>query len=98
MINIIEKQLVLNIGKFTVCNDMVIQSDVWKSFINDYHLNRNYVHVHLGNNNEIRKAYDAYSNPIFYLIDNDGRLIGKKISVNTLRKILVSNIQSGKKA
>ncbi len=98
MINIIEKQLVINIGKFTVCNDMVIQSDVWKSFINDYHLNRNYVHVHLGNNNEIRKAYDAYSNPIFYLIDNDGRLIGKKISVNTLRKILVSNIQSGKKA
>jgi hypothetical protein len=96
IINVIEKQLVLNIGKYTICNDMGNQPEIWKSFITEYHLDRNYVHVNLGNNNEIRKAYDAYSNPIFYLIDNEGRLIGKKISVNTLRKILVSHIQSGK--
>lgn len=96
IINLIEKQLVLNIGKYTVCNDMGTQPEVWKAFINEYHLIRNYVHVSLGSNNDIRKTYDAYTNPIFYLIDKDGSFIGKKISVNTLRKILVTNIQGGK--
>jgi hypothetical protein len=95
-INLIEKQLVLNIGKYTVCNDMGTQPEVWQAFINEHHLTINYVHVSLGSNNDTRKAYDAYTNPIFYLIDKDGSFIGKKISVNTLRKILVSNIQGVK--
>jgi hypothetical protein len=96
IVSVLEKQLVLNIGKFTICNDMGNQPDVWKAFINEHHLNKNYVHVSLGNNNEIRKAYDAYSNPLFYLIDKDGKFIGKKISSNTLRKILINYIQSPK--
>jgi hypothetical protein len=96
IVSVLEKQLVLNIGKFTICNDMGNLPDVWKAFINEHHLNKNYVHVSLGNNNEIRKAYDAYSNPLFYLIDKDGKFIGKKISINTLRKILINYIQSPK--
>jgi hypothetical protein len=96
IVSVLEKQLVLNIGKFTVCNDMGNQPEVWKAFIKEHQLNKNYVHVSLGNNNEIRKAYDAYSNPLFYLIDKDGKFIGKKISINTLRKILINYIQSPK--
>jgi hypothetical protein len=95
-INLIEKQLVLNIGKYTVCNNMELQLEVWKKFIYEFQLTRNYTHVHLGNNNEIRKAYDAFTNPIFYLINKEGKLIGKKISPNTLRKTLIGYIQSGK--
>jgi hypothetical protein len=70
--------------------------EVWKKFVLDLQLTKNYTHVHLGNNNEIRKAYDAFTNPIFYLIDKEGKLIGKKISTNTLRKILIGHIQTGK--
>jgi hypothetical protein len=92
-LNLIETQLVLDIGKFTICNDMGNQPEVWKSFILEHKLSRNYLHTSLGNNNEIRKAYDAYTNPLFYLIDKEGRFIGKKISVNTIRKILISYLQ-----
>ncbi len=96
VVNLVEKQLVLNIGKFNVCNDVQLQMETWKKFIQDYQLTRNYTHVHLGNNNEIRRAYDAFTNPLFYLIDKEGKLIGRKISPNTLRKILISHIQTGK--
>jgi hypothetical protein len=96
VVNLVEKQLVLNIGKFNVCNDVQLQMETWKKFIQDYQLTRNYTHVHLGNNNEIRRAYDAFTNPLFYLIDKEGKFIGRKISTNTLRKILISHIQTGK--
>jgi len=92
----IEKDLALNIGKYVVCNDMVTETEIWKSFINDHHLYHNYVHVTLEGNNEIRKAYDAFSNPLFYLINSDGKFVGKKISANTLKKILIADIQSVK--
>jgi hypothetical protein len=95
-IKLLEKQLVLTIGKFTICNDMGTQPAFWKSFINEYHLDYNYLHVSLGTNNEIRKAYDAYSNPLFYLIDKNGKFISKKLSVNTLKKTLINYIQSPK--
>lgn len=95
-IKVLENQFVKNIGKFTICNDMGTQPEIWKTFIKDNHLDNNYIHVSLGNNNEIRKAYDAYTNPLFYLIDSNGRLIGKKISINTLKKILITYIQTGK--
>jgi hypothetical protein len=92
----IEKDLALNIGKYVVCNDMVTETEIWKSFINDHHLYHNYMHVTLEGNNEIRKAYDAFSNPLFYLINSDGKFVGKKISANTLKKILIADIQSVK--
>ncbi len=95
-LKVLERQYVQNIGKFTICNDMGTQPEVWKAFIKEYKLDNNYVHVSLGTNNEIRKAYDAYSNPLFYLINRDGKFVSKKLSVNTLRKILVSYIQTGK--
>lgn len=93
MLNLLEQQLVLHIGKFTICNDMGNQPEVWKSFILEHKLSHNYLHVSLGNNYEIRKAYDAFTNPLFYLIDKEGRFIGKKISVNTIRKILINYLQ-----
>jgi hypothetical protein len=93
-IQLLEQQLVLKIGKFTVCNDMGTQPDIWKAFINDFNLSNNYMHVSLGANNEIRNAYDAYTNPLFYLIDKQGKFLSKKLSTNTLRKILSNYLQN----
>jgi hypothetical protein len=72
------------------------QQAIWKSFIKDNELANNYIHVSLGSNNEIRKLYDAYNNPLFYLINKQGKFVGKKISVNTLKRFIVNYIQSGK--
>jgi hypothetical protein len=96
VIKLLEQQFVIKIGKFTVCNDMGTQPEVWKAFIREKGLIYDYMHVSLGNNNDIRKAYDAYTNPLFYLINKQGRFVGKKISVNTLRKVLLTYIQTGK--
>ncbi len=93
---LLEQQFVRKIGKFTVCNDMGTQPEVWKAFIKENRLFNDYIHVSLGANNEIRKAYDAYTNPLFYLINKQGRFVGKKISVNTLRKVILNYVQSGK--
>ena len=96
VVNLLEQQFVRKIGKFTICNDMGTQPDVWKAFIRENKLFNDYIHVSLGSNNDIRKAYDAYTNPLFYLINKEGRFVGKKISVNTLRKVILNYVQSGK--
>jgi hypothetical protein len=96
IIHILENQLVLKIGKYSVCNELILQSEVWKSFINTHHLSKNYAHVHLGQNNDLRKSYDAFTNPLFYLINKEGKFVGKKISVNTLKNIIVNHLQSNK--
>jgi hypothetical protein len=64
---------------------------VWKDFINIYSLTNNYVHVNLGANLPLRKSYDAFTNPIFYLIDKNGILIGKKLSPQTVRNMILAN-------
>ena len=93
VINLLEQQLLVKIGKYAVCNESNISKNDWSNFINTYHLNKDYTHVKLGNDLNIRKAYDAFTNPLFYLIDRDGILLAKKISTNTLRKELVQAFQ-----
>jgi hypothetical protein len=93
---LLEKQLLVKIGKYAVCNAPASSKNDWIDFINKYQLANNYCHVLLGNDLPIRKAYDAFSNPLFYLIDRDGILLAKKISPNNLRKELVQAFQNFK--
>lgn len=95
----LEKELLITIGKFTVCNEPNIEKNAWKSFLQEHNLNDRYEHVMISSNNDnlsIRKAYDAFTNPLFYLIDKDGILIGKKISANSLKRILLKNFSNFK--
>jgi thiol-disulfide isomerase/thioredoxin len=94
VVKLFEYQFVKKIGKYAICNEQITQPEIWKNFINNYHLINNYIHVTIGENNDVRKAYDAYSNPIFYLIDKDGRFISKKLGINSFRSILLDYIQS----
>jgi thiol-disulfide isomerase/thioredoxin len=91
VLNILNTKYNIKIGRFAVCNEPSLPSTVWKDFINAHKLNNNYLHVNIGSNNEIRKIYDAYTNPIFYLIDNKGILMGKKVSPQTVRNMILSN-------
>jgi hypothetical protein len=37
---------------------------------------------------DLRKKYDAFTNPLFYLISKNASLLGKKISPNTLQRFI----------
>jgi hypothetical protein len=98
-IKVLEKELLIKIGKYAVCNEHNIDKTVWKEFILNNQLDYQYTHVIMSGNNEnleLRKAYDAFTNPLFYLLDKDGILIAKKLSTNTLRKILIQSFRNFK--
>jgi hypothetical protein len=98
-IKVLEKELLIKIGKYAVCNEPNIGKAVWKEFILSNKLDYQYTHVIMSGNNEnleLRKAYDAFTNPLFYLLDKDGILIAKKLSTNTLRKILIQSFRNFK--
>lgn len=93
----LENELMVRIGKFAVCNEPNMPFKSWKEFIEFYHLNINYEHVMMNNDIEIRKAFDAFSNPLFFLIDKEGILLAKKISPNTLKRELVQSFKNFKR-
>jgi hypothetical protein len=93
IIQVLEQQLLVKIGKYAICNEPKIAKADWGNFIKTNHLTNNYVHVNLGLNMDIRKSYDAFSNPLFFLIDRDAILLAKKLGVNTLRKELIKAFQ-----
>ena len=90
-LNLLYAKYNIKIGRYAVCNEPNLPASIWKEFINTYKLSNNYMHVNLGANVEIRKSYDAFTNPIFYLIDNKGILMGKKLSPLTLRNMVLAN-------
>ena len=90
-LNLLNAKYNIKIGRYAVCNEPNMPLPVWNDFINKYSLTNNYVHVSLGANVEIRKSYDAFTNPIFYLIDRNGILIGKKLSPQTVRNMILAN-------
>ena len=70
-----------NIYKNIHCSDKA-----QKYFINKYHLDKNYANVKLSFDSNLRSDYDAYSNPVFHLINKDGIFLSKKTSAITLKK------------
>ncbi len=90
-IEVLENKYKIHIGKFAVCNEPGVPKQVWTDFIYKYHLLNNYKHVTLPQeNNEIRQSFDAYSNPTFHLINNEAKLVSKKISPITLKRFFAT--------
>ena len=96
-IQVLEKELMVTIGKFAVCNEPNMPLNGWKAFIQTHQLNLNYEHVIINNDIELRKAFDAFSNPLFFLIDKEGILLAKKISPNTLKRELLQSFKNFKR-
>ncbi len=90
-INLLENTYNIKVGRYAVCNEPSLPASIWKDFIVKYNLNKNYINVNLGNNMDLRKSYDAFTNPIFYLVNNKGILLGKKLSPQTVRNLILSN-------
>jgi len=93
VINLLEKQFKLKLGRFAICNAPSTLNSDWKIFIADHQLNKGYTHVKMGSDFSIRTSYDAWTNPIFFLIDKESKMLAKKISAATLRKIMLTQLQ-----
>jgi len=90
-INLLENTYNIKVGRYAVCNEPSLPLSIWKDFIVKYNLSKNYINVNLGNNMDLRKSYDAFTNPIFYLVNNKGILLGKKLSPQTVRNLILAN-------
>jgi thiol-disulfide isomerase/thioredoxin len=90
-INLLENTYNIKVGRYAVCNEPSLPASIWKDFIVKYNLSKNYINVNLGNNMDLRKSYDAFTNPIFYLVNNKGILLGKKLSPQTVRNLILAN-------
>ena len=96
-IQVLEKELMVTIGKFAVCNALNIPKSEWKGFIDKYNLHTQYEHVLINEDMELRKAFDAFSNPLFFLVDKEATLLAKKISPNTLKRELLQSFKNFKR-
>lgn len=78
----------LKVLNFAICNTSMALESEWKKFINEKKLEDQYIHVILGDKDNIRETYAAYANPMFYLIDNRGRILLKKANISAIKKLI----------
>lgn len=83
---IIESRLGLTLGRFYICNEPGVPKATWQKFISDYKITTNAKHVELPSISDIRTQYDAFSNPVFFLLNRAGEIVARRISPTTLRK------------
>ncbi len=61
--------------------------DLWKNYIKDHNLK--WINVSdLYNNTHFRNYYDIYSTPVIYLLDNQKRIIAKRLDTEKLRDFI----------
>ncbi len=77
------------VGIFAICNTDESKRSDWLKFITHHGLSDNYMHVILGNEKKVRESYLAYSNPMFYLIDQQGQFIMKKTNIGAINRFLL---------
>lgn len=74
-----------NVAAYSVC----IESDpaLWKQFIRDHKLSWINVHDPYEQSN-FRKYYDIYSTPVIYLLDENKKIVAKRLNAETLSDLL----------
>ncbi len=61
--------------------------DEWKKYVEEKELT--WINVHdIGGRNRIHDVYDIYSTPVMYLLDEDKKIIAKRLDIENLEKIL----------
>jgi len=88
VLNQLEKQFKITIGRYAICNEPGVQDSIWKGFIMKHQLLSNYAHIQMPANHEARGKYDAYSNPTFYMIDNTQKILARKTGPAAIKSFL----------
>ncbi len=61
--------------------------DEWKKYVEDKELT--WINVHdIGGRNRIHDVYDIFSTPVIYLLDEEKKIIAKRLDLESLKKIL----------
>lgn len=89
-IKVIIRNTGLKILQFAICNTDLSYENEWKKFIILHKLEQHYVHLILGDSLSARVAYGAYSNPIFFLLDRNKKIIIGKGDVVSIKRYLLS--------
>ncbi len=85
-LKMIEKRYDLKIGRYYIMNVPGIPSFKWKQFIAKYKLNYHNMHVSIPEEGNIRTLFDAYTNPVFHLINQKAELKAKNVSPVSIRR------------
>jgi thioredoxin-related protein len=65
------------------------EDEKWVKIIKDSNLTKNWVHVHdPQRTSNFRATYDVYSTPVMYLIDNTGKIVGKKLDHSNIAGLI----------
>jgi thiol-disulfide isomerase/thioredoxin len=86
----LEKQFNKRIGRFAICNDLDSNDEDWSKFIRTHKLNTNYAHVNLPKESKLRELYDAFSTPIYFLIDSDSDFLARRISPVSIKRYFLT--------
>ena len=89
IMNLLENRYNIRIGRYAICNETGIPASTWKKFIIDNKLDINYVHVKITNGHPARNDYNAYDNPISFLIGKKGEIIARKMGPVSLKISLI---------
>jgi thioredoxin-related protein len=85
MQRIISKKV--NFKIFAVETDQ--EDEKWVKLIKDNDLNKNWIHVHdPQHTSNFRATYDVYSTPVMYLIDKNGKIVGKKLDHSNIEGLI----------
>lgn len=90
-IKVIEQRFKLTIGRYYIMNVPGLPLDKWKQFISTYKITSNALHIRIPNEGNIRTLFDAYSNPVFHLINQKSEMKAKNISPISIRRWFDSN-------
>ncbi len=85
-IKMLEKRFELKIGRYYIMNVPGLPLLKWKDFISKYKLNQNDMHVNIPSEGNIRTLFDAYTNPVFHLIDQQAALKAKNVSPLSIKR------------
>ena len=65
------------------------ETEKWKAFINEHHLDKGWIHVHDPmHSTNFRSFYDVYSTPTIYLLDDQKMIRGKRVDHTNLSGLL----------
>jgi thiol-disulfide isomerase/thioredoxin len=65
------------------------EDEKWVKIIKDSNLVKNWVHVHdPQHTSNFRATYDVFSTPVMYLIDNTGKIVGKKLDHSNIEGLI----------
>lgn len=79
----------LSLSIYAICNTNFSMEKDWKTFITEHALSENFVHVILGDDDSPRVQYAAYGNPMFFLVDQNKKILLKKTTVSAIKKFLL---------